>query len=60
MAEMSRMCLAEERSEMTLHVLQLYIDPPHQFNWQYPMAPYSESPTIYVSMELHNVRHAEL
>ena len=45
---------------MTFHILQLYIDPPHQFNWQYPMAPYSESTTVCVSMELHDVRHAEL
>ena len=45
---------------MAFHILQLYIDPPHQFNWQYPMAPYSKSTTVYVSMELHNVRHAEL
>ena len=58
MAEMSRMCLAEERSEMTLQVLQLYIDPPHQFSGQYPMAPYYEcTTTLCVSLELHHVRH---
>ena len=58
MAEMSRMCLAEERSEMTFHVLQLYIDPPHEFSGQYPMAPYYECmTTLCVSLELHHVRH---
>ena len=46
---------------MTFHILQLYIDPPHEFNGQHPMAPYYEcTTTLCVSLELHNVRHAEL